>query len=121
MIAETSQLSMSTSKSPTLRTDALFTSKDFNISQSTTVLSTDVKSNISQSTTLSNEVTSNEENNINQSKTLRTEVSSIKQNLNISQITKTTAFSSEKDLNIQLSKHLITYAWYLLRNNASCI
>lgn len=50
MITETSQLSMSTSKSPTLRTDASFTGMDFNISQSTTleneVLSTDVKSNI---------------------------------------------------------------------------
>lgn len=53
MLTETSQLSMSTSKSPTLRTDASFTSMDFDISQSTTlendVLSTDVKSNISQS------------------------------------------------------------------------
>lgn len=50
MITETSQLSMSTSKSPTLRTDASFTGMNFNISQSTTleneVLSTDVKSNI---------------------------------------------------------------------------
>lgn len=65
--------------------------------------------NISQRTTLKIEVTSNEENNINQSTTLRAEISSTDQYFNISQILTNTAFSNEKDFNIQSSKHLITY------------
>lgn len=94
MLTDVSQFSMSTSKSPTLQTDVSFTGMNFNISQSTT---------------LKIEVTSNEENNINQSTTLRAEISSTDQYFNISQILTTTAFSNEKDFNIQSSKHLITY------------
>lgn len=94
MLTDVSQFSMSTSKSPTLQTDVSFTGMNFNISQSTT---------------LKIEVTSNEENNINQSTTLRAEISSTDQYFNISQILTTTAFSNEKDFNIQSIKHLITY------------
>lgn len=64
--------------------------------------------NISQRTTLKIEVTSNEENNINQSTTLRAEISSTDQYFNISQILTTTAFSNEKDFNIQSIIYIVT-------------
>lgn len=106
---------MSTPESPTLGTGVLFTGIDFSSSQISTldneVLSSDETSNISQTTTLNIEVSSNQKNNINQSTTIRTEVSSIDQNSNISQVKVSTTFSSETDLNIQSSKHLITYTW----------
>lgn len=115
LATETTQFGMSTPESPTLGTDVSFTGIDFNTSPSSTlenkVLPSDENSNISQSTTLNIEVSSNEKNNINQSTTTRTGVSSTNQNFNISQITVSTTFPSEADLNIQSSKHLITYTW----------
>lgn len=122
MLLETTQIGMTT---PDLRTEVSFTGTYFNINQSTTlenkVLSTNEKYYISQSTTLKIEVSSIEENNISQSMTTRTEILSTDQNPNISQGTATSAFSSKTDSDIQSSKHLVTYTWYLLRQNASCI
>lgn len=105
MLTDVSQFSMSTSKSPTLQTDVSFTGMNFNISQSTT---------------LKIEVTSTEENNINQRTTLRAEISSTDQYFNISQILTTTAFSNEKDFNIQSSKHLITYTKVVREVRGQC-
>lgn len=105
---------MNTPETPTFITEVSFPGNTFDITRSTPlendVLSTDENPNISQVTTFMIEVSSNNENNISQSTALRIEVSSTAQNFIIGQ----TEFSSKKELNLKLSKHLITYIEYLL-------
>lgn len=104
---ETTQ--MSTSESPTLKTEVSFTGNNFNISQNTSleneVLSTDETSNISQRTTLSTEVSSTDQNS----------------RANSSQVTTIPTFSGRKELKVNSSKHLYNYlptkhVWVLFGN-----